>query len=49
MRKDREEAVLKARPYETVDLKFETNFFVPDAQEQRGERKLAVLVQFTAD
>lgn len=37
------------KPYETVNLRFETNFFVPDAQEQRGERKLAVLMSLTAD
>lgn len=49
MKKDREEVSLQAEPFETVNLKFETNFFVPDAQEQRGERKLAVLVWFTAD
>lgn len=40
---------LTVEPYQVVDLKFETNFFVPDAREQRGERKLAVILNMTAD
>lgn len=40
---------LARQPYETVNLRFEMNFYVPDAQEQRGERRLAVLMSMTAD
>ncbi len=43
------EISLERQPYETVNLRFETNFYVPDAQEQRGERRLAVLLSLTAD
>lgn len=43
------EISLERQPYETVNLRCETNFFVPDAKEQRGERKLAVLMSMTAD
>lgn len=43
------EISLERQPYETVNLRFETNFYVPDAQEQRGERRLAVLMSLTAD
>lgn len=37
------------QPYQTVSLRIETNFFVHDAQEQRGDRKLAVVMNMTAD
>lgn len=40
---------LERQPFETVSIRCETNFYVPDAQEQRGERKLAVLMSMTAD
>ncbi|MGL5433933.1 MAG: hypothetical protein ACRDBO_00865 [Lachnospiraceae bacterium] len=40
---------VQAEPYELVTLRFESNFFVPDAQEQRGEYKLAVLLELKAD
>ena len=49
MTQDRMQTTLQVRPYEVVNLKFETNFYVPEAQEQRGERKLAVLMQMKAD
>jgi hypothetical protein len=39
----------KGQPYRTVTLRFETNFYVKDAQEQRGERRLAAIVNLTAD
>lgn len=39
----------KVLPYQTVTLRFETNFFVMDAQEQRGDRRLAVIMNMTAD
>lgn len=42
-------ASLQVRPYQVVRLRFETNFYVPDAQEQRGERKLAAILRLTAD
>ncbi len=40
---------LQRTPYEVVDLRFETNFYVPEAQEQRGANRLAVLMQMKAD
>lgn len=46
---DQKQAQVQVEPYETVTLELETNFYVPQAQEQRGEKKLAVLVSFTAD
>lgn len=46
---DRVRTTIKARPYGIVNLKCETNFFVPHALEQRGEKKLAVLLTITAD
>lgn len=49
MEQDQMETSLQVRPYEVVELAFETNFYVPDAQEQRGERRLAVLMQLEAD
>ena len=49
MTQDRMQTTLQVRPYEVVNLKFETNFYVPEAQEQRGERRLAVLMQMKAD
>jgi hypothetical protein len=39
----------KSQPYRTVMLRFETNFYVKDAQEKRGERHLAVIADFQAD
>jgi hypothetical protein len=39
----------KSQPYRTVTLRFETNFYVKDAQEQRGDRRLAVVADFRAD
>lgn len=49
MDQDQVETTLQMKPYEVVDLELETNFYVPDAQEQRGERRLAVLMQIQAD
>ncbi len=46
---DRVQMTVQAKPYEIVNLKCETNFYVPNALEQRGERKLAVLLTLTAD
>lgn len=40
---------IQAEPYETVVLNLESNFFVPEAQEQRSEYRLAVLLEITAD
>ena len=40
---------IQVRPYQVVQLRFETNFYVPDAQEQRGVRKLAAILKLTAD
>ncbi len=36
-------------PFERVKLEIETNFYVEDAQEQRGEDRLAVLLALKAD
>ena len=41
--------VLQTAPYERVELKLETNFYVPDAQEQRGEQRLAAIMHLKAD
>ena len=41
--------VLQIAPYERVELKLETNFYVPDAQEQRGEQRLAAIMHLKAD
>lgn len=44
-----EKATVQVTPYETVSLRFESNFYVPAAQEQRGETRLAVLLSISAD
>ncbi len=49
MTRDQMDASLQLNPYEVVKLKFETNFYVPEAQEQRGEKKLAVLMELKAE
>lgn len=36
-------------PYQTVDLVFESNFFMENAQEKRGDTNLTMLVTITAD
>ncbi|MCI9146794.1 MAG: hypothetical protein HFG73_00795 [Hungatella sp.] len=40
---------LKTRPYEIVELDFEHNFYLEDAQEQRGEKRFSMMVEITAD
>lgn len=40
---------LKARPYDIVELEFENNFYLEDAQEQRGEKRFSMMVEITAD
>jgi len=40
---------IEAEPYDVVHLKFESNFYVPNALEKRGETCLAVLMNATAD
>lgn len=40
---------IEAEPYEVVNLRFESNFYVPNALEKRGETCLAVLMHMTAD
>lgn len=42
-------AAVQARPYETLLLEFRTNFYLPEAQEQRGEQRLAVVLGMRAD
>ncbi len=39
----------EAGPYETVTFTFRTNFYVRNAQEQRGEDRLAAVLTITAD
>ncbi len=43
------EAVIETAPYEPVMLRFETNFYVPNALEKRGITRLALLLNMTAD
>lgn len=40
---------LKTVPYRTVELEFENNFYLEDAQEQRGEDRFSLIVNVTAD
>jgi len=40
---------LQAAPYDIVELDFENNFYLEDAQEQRGEKRFSMIVQITAD
>jgi hypothetical protein len=40
---------LEAQPRQIVNLKFENNFYLKDAQEQRGEKKFSMIVNITAD
>lgn len=40
---------LKTRPYNIVELDFENNFYLEDAQEQRGEKRFSMMVEITAD
>lgn len=42
-------ASVEAEPYETLQLEFKTNFYLPDAQEQRGKQRLAVVLAMRAD
>ncbi len=49
LRQDHVQLEIQAKPYEIVNIKCETNFYVPNALEQRGEKKLAVLLTLTAD
>ncbi len=43
------ETFVTTQPYKTVTLRFKTNFYVRDAQEQRGEDHLAAILTLTAD
>ncbi len=40
---------LDAQPRQIVNFKFENNFYLKDAQEQRGEKKFSMIVNITAD
>ena len=40
---------IETEPYQIVDLEFEHNFYMQNAQEKRGEDKLAVIVEIEAD
>lgn len=43
------EVTIKADPYEPVMLRFETNFYVPNALEKRGTTRLALLLEMKAE
>lgn len=38
-----------AEPYQTLEIEIKSNFFVENAQEQRGEKKLTALVEIKAE
>ncbi len=40
---------LETVPYRTVELEFANNFYLEDAQEQRGEDRFSLIVNITAD
>lgn len=40
---------LRTEPYQTVLLEFENNFYLKDAQEQRGTKRFSMIVEITAD
>lgn len=40
---------ITTQPYTFVPITFHTNFYMPDALEQRGEQRLAFLLELTAD
>ena len=42
-------ASLQTRPYRTVQLEFENNFYLEEEQERRGEDRLSLIVNITAD
>ena len=44
-----EECTIQVDPYQPVTLRFESNFYVPNALEKRGVTRLAVLLKMTAD
>ncbi len=46
---NQKEIEIQALPFGQVDVRIETNFYVHDAQEQRGEDRLAVLLSLKAD
>ena len=43
------ECAIQVDPYQPVTLRFESNFYVPNALEKRGVTRLAVLLKMTAD
>ena len=40
---------LETVPYRTVELDFKNNFYLEDAQEQRGDKRLSIIVNISAD
>lgn len=42
-------ASIETYPYRTVELDFENNFYLEGAQEQRGEDRFAIIVNFTTN
>lgn len=43
------QVTIETEPFEPVTLRFETNFYVPNALEKRGVTRLALLLSMTAD
>ena len=43
------ECAIQVDPYQPVTLRFESNFYVPNALEKRGVTRLAVLLKMTVD
>ena len=41
-------AQIQVNPYETVDLTFSNNFYLEDAQEQRGEKRFSMIVNVSS-
>ena len=42
-------AEIEASPFQITELAFESNFFYKDASEQRGEKRLSVVAEVTAN
>lgn len=40
---------IKAQPYQILDVQIKSNFYVPNAQEQRGETRLTALVEISVE
>ena len=43
------QAQIDAQPYQRLDVRLESNFYVQDAKEQRGEKRLTALVELMVE